>query len=103
MAIFGRDMVFDVPYLANWTKIGEYRQKQTDNNTSRENCARVDLDYPPSDKVLLQKDSILCKAESRYESHHFTNTSVHTNGTTRVQFGTKSECLNIRKVKPYFD
>ena len=42
MAIFGRDMLFDVPYLANWTKIGEYRQTQTDNNTRQENSAHVD-------------------------------------------------------------
>jgi hypothetical protein len=35
-AIFG-DMLFDVPFLAGWTKIGEYRQKQMDNNTDREN------------------------------------------------------------------
>ena len=28
--IFGRDMLFDVPFLADWTKIGEYRQLQTD-------------------------------------------------------------------------
>jgi hypothetical protein len=36
-AIFGRDMLFDVPFLADWTKIGEYRQLQTDKNTAREN------------------------------------------------------------------
>ena len=24
-AIFGRDMLFDVPFLADWKKIGEYR------------------------------------------------------------------------------
>ena len=29
-AIFGRDVLFDVPFLADWTKIGEYRQLQTD-------------------------------------------------------------------------
>eukprot|EP00804_Cyclotella_cryptica_P003808 CCRYP_008947-RA/>CCRYP_008947-RA protein AED:0.58 eAED:0.58 QI:0/0/0/0.66/0/0/3/0/191 len=29
-AIFGRDMLFDVPYIADWSKIGEYRQTQTD-------------------------------------------------------------------------
>eukprot|EP00804_Cyclotella_cryptica_P022986 CCRYP_014983-RA/>CCRYP_014983-RA protein AED:0.46 eAED:0.46 QI:0/0/0/1/0/0/3/0/200 len=34
-AIFGRDMLFDVPYIADWSKIGEYRQKQTDKNTRR--------------------------------------------------------------------
>eukprot|EP00804_Cyclotella_cryptica_P012263 CCRYP_013852-RA/>CCRYP_013852-RA protein AED:0.46 eAED:0.46 QI:0/0/0/1/0/0/2/0/146 len=32
-AIFGRDMLFDVPYIADWSKIGEYRQRQTDHNT----------------------------------------------------------------------
>ena len=25
MTIFGRNMLFDVPYLAGWIKIGEYR------------------------------------------------------------------------------
>jgi hypothetical protein len=25
-AIFGRDMLFDIPFIADWQKIGEYRQ-----------------------------------------------------------------------------
>ena len=25
MAIFGRDMLLEVPFLADWSKIGEYR------------------------------------------------------------------------------
>ena len=102
-AIFGRDMLFDVPFIADWSKIGEYRQKQTDNNTRRENDTRLDWDYQPGDKVLLHKDGILRKAESRYESDPWTITSVHTNGTIRVQRGTKSERLNIRRVTPFFD
>eukprot|EP00804_Cyclotella_cryptica_P007652 CCRYP_015239-RA/>CCRYP_015239-RA protein AED:0.32 eAED:0.32 QI:196/-1/1/1/-1/0/1/72/119 len=102
-AIFGRDMLFDIPYIADWSKIGEYRQRQTDKNTSRENASRIGWDYQPSDKVLLRKDGILRKTESRYESDPWTITSVHTNGTIRVQRGTKSERLNIRRVTPYFD
>jgi hypothetical protein len=101
-AIFGRDMLFDVPYIADWSKIGEYRQKQTDKNTNRENSTRVEWDYQPGDKVLLRKDGILRKTESRYETDPWTITSVHTNGTIRVQRGTKSERLNIRRVTPYF-
>ena len=27
-AIFGRDMLFDVPFLADWKKIGDYRQRR---------------------------------------------------------------------------
>ena len=36
-AIFGRDVLFDIPYIADWTKIEDYRQCQTDLNTQREN------------------------------------------------------------------
>jgi hypothetical protein len=27
-AIFGRDMLFDIPFLADWSKIGKYRQER---------------------------------------------------------------------------
>ena len=36
-AIFGQDMFFDIPYIAYWKKIGDYRQHQTDLNNKREN------------------------------------------------------------------
>ena len=102
-AIFGRDMLFDIPFLADWNKIGDYRQRQTDLNTDRENRTRKDWDYKVGDKVLLRKDGILRKSESRYERDPWTITSVHTNGTIRVQRGSKSERLNIRRVTPYFE
>ena len=28
-AIFGRDMLFGIPFLADWSKIGEYRKTKT--------------------------------------------------------------------------
>ena len=31
-AIFGRDMLFDIPFIANWNKIADYRQHKTDHN-----------------------------------------------------------------------
>jgi hypothetical protein len=43
-AIFGRDMFFDVPFLAEWSRKGQYRQKQADSNTDRESSAHVDWD-----------------------------------------------------------
>jgi hypothetical protein len=42
-AIIGRDMLFDVPFLADWTKIGEYTQNQMDKNTVRENSVNERL------------------------------------------------------------
>ena len=85
-AIFGRDMLFDIPFL------------QTDLNTKHENKAQIDHDYKVGDKVFVRKDGILHKTESRYHSDPWTITMVHTNGTIRVQRGSKSERLNIRRV-----
>ena len=61
-AIFGQDMLFDIPFLAVWNKIGEHRQHQTDLNTECENHSCRDWDYKVGDNVLLRKDGILRKS-----------------------------------------
>ena len=100
-AIFGRDMIFNVPFVADWTKIGEFRQAKTNQNTARENAQRADHDYAVGEQVLVRKDGILRKAETKWTGpYHIT--TVHTNGTIRIQQGALSERLNIRRVKPYF-
>ena len=64
-AIFGRDMLFDIPFIADWQKIGEYRQRLTDLNNAHENEGRIDYDYKVGQKVLSRKEGILRNAESR--------------------------------------
>ncbi len=44
-AIFGRDMLFDIPFIADWQKIGEHRQRLTDLNNACESKGRIDYDY----------------------------------------------------------
>ncbi len=94
---------FDVPFIANWNKIGDYRQRQTDICTERENKGRVDYDYKIGNRVLVIQDGILCKAQSPHSKEPWTITTVHTNGTIRIQCRTKTEQINIRKVTPYTD
>jgi hypothetical protein len=95
-------MLLDVPFLADWNKVGDYRQRQTDRNTAHENKTRVEWDYAVGDKVLLHIEGILCKSECKYEKEPWTVSQVHTNGTIRIQCGTKSERLkNIRQVTPF--
>ena len=65
-AIFGRDMLFDIPFIADWQKIGEHRQQLTDLNNARENKGRIDFDYKVGQKVLVRKEGILRNAESRW-------------------------------------
>ena len=36
-AIFNRDMLFDLPYIADWSEIGKRRQQQVDRNNTIEN------------------------------------------------------------------
>ncbi len=90
-AIFGRDMLFDIPFIANWNKIGDYRQRQTDLSTERKNKRRVNYDYKVGDRVLVIQDGILRKAQSPHGKEPWTITTVHTNGTIRIQRGTKTE------------
>ncbi len=92
-AIFGRDMLFDIPFVADWHKIGEQRQSLTDHGNQQENAKQIDYDYKVGDKVLVINKGILRKAESAYGKEPWTITTVHTNGTIRVQRGTKRNDL----------
>ncbi len=98
-AIFGRDMLFDILFIANRQKIGEHRQQLTDLNNVCENKGRIDYDYKVGQKVLLRKEGILHNAEYRWHKKPWLITSVHTNGTIMVQCGNKIDRMNIRRVK----
>jgi hypothetical protein len=65
------------------------------------NKGRIDYDYKVGQKVLLQKEGNLCKAETRWHIKPWLITSVHTNGTITVQRGNKLEWRNIWRVKPF--
>jgi hypothetical protein len=43
-AIFGQDMLFDIPFIADWQKIGEHRQRLTDLNNTGESKGSIDFD-----------------------------------------------------------
>ena len=78
-------------FLADWYKIEEHRQSLADCSNMHEIKGCIDYDYKIGDQVLIAKDSILCKSESKFGKEPWTITMVHTNGTIRVQSGTKLE------------
>ena len=43
-AIFGRDILFDIPYIADWNGIGCHRQEQVNNDNTRINLTRLPFD-----------------------------------------------------------
>jgi hypothetical protein len=94
-------MLFDIPFIADWQKIGEHRQRLTDLNNACENEGRIEYDYKVGQKVMLRKEGILCNTESRWHKKPWLITSVHMNGAITVQCGNKIDRLNIRRVKPF--
>ncbi len=103
-AIFRSDMLFNIPFVANWHKIGEQRQSLTNHGNQRKNATkRNDYNYKVGDKVLLINEGILRKAESAQGKEPWTTAAVHTNGTIRIQPGTRTERLSIRRVQPFTD
>jgi hypothetical protein len=93
--IFGQDMLFDIPFIADWKIIGEHRQRLTDLNTAHENKDRIDYDYKVGQKILVRNNGILRKALSTWQKDLWTITTVHTNGTIMIQRRNKLERLNI--------
>jgi hypothetical protein len=102
-AIFGRDMIFDIPFVADWHKIGEQRQSLTNCGNQRENTKLIDYNYKVRDKVLLINEGVLHKAESAYGKEPWTITTAHMNGTIWIQRRTKTEQISIRRVQPFTD
>ncbi len=54
-AIFGQDMLFDIPFLVDWNKIGELGQHQTGLNTKNKNSSCRDWDLKISDQYFFGK------------------------------------------------
>jgi hypothetical protein len=60
-------MLFDIPFIADWKKIGEHRQKLTDLNTPHKNKGRIDYDCKVGQKILVRNEGILRKAQSIWQ------------------------------------
>ncbi len=73
-AIFGRDMLFDIRFIADWKIIGEHRQRLTDLNNARENEGRIDYDYKVGQKILVWNEdtpqSTVHMAERPMDNHN---------------------------------
>ncbi len=89
-------MLFDILFVADWKQIGDYRQHDCSNKCENNKC--VDYYNKVGDKILIQKDGILHKAESIWKKEPWTIMTVHMNRTIRIQCGTKLERINIWRV-----
>jgi hypothetical protein len=56
--VFGRDMIHDIRFQANWDRIKNNKQKIIANSNKRENLNRIKHNYNVGDRILLRKPGI---------------------------------------------
>jgi hypothetical protein len=96
---FGRDMIINAIYLANWKDLTCRRQKQIYKNNANENKSRISHEYSSSDFVYIRKSNVEQKLNPLQGP--FMVNKVHTNGTITIQRSpTITERINIRRLHP---
>jgi hypothetical protein len=69
-AIFGQDMLFDIPFVADWHKIGEHTQSLTNHGNQCKNAWCIDYDYKGRDRILVIKKVFSAKQSPATAKSH---------------------------------
>ena len=98
--VYGRDMLFNIPYQPNWKDIALNKQKIINKSNAAENEKRLEHDYAIDDEILIIRDGHFRKLEGPFLGP-YSIVQVYTNETVRIQRGTVTERINIRRLTPY--
>ena len=98
--VFGRDMVLDIPVIADWLTIQQHRQQLIDQRLIAANRKKFSYDYQVGDEVLkliYSPDKLSARAEGPYSIE-----TVHSNGTVTIHINANTiERINLRRIRPY--
>ena len=98
--IFGRDMLFDLSFKANWKNIKERKQTRIVESNKRENAKRIHHTYRVGDLVSKDRNQLQPKLH-RPRDGPYTIEKVYTNGTLKIRRGITSEKISIRRMNPF--
>jgi hypothetical protein len=84
--VFGRDMIHNIAFRANWDQIQKRKQKQDIINRSnqKQNKSRIPYEYKIGDQMLLETPGIHQKLLTP-RTGPYPVTNVYKNGTIRIQ------------------
>ena len=82
--VFGRDVIVNATYMANWQAIKEWKQKSTLYDNVREKNSRLSHDYQPGQFVYVKNKDIKRKLNLDKEGQ-FEIVSIHANGTITIR------------------
>ena len=97
---FSRDMLLNIPLIADFETLRQQRQALIDRNLIAANRKRISFDYQPGQQVLkaIYKPN---KMQPSFEGP-YPILRGHTNGTITIQrTNGVEERINIRRVRPY--
>jgi hypothetical protein len=97
---FNRDMILNIPFIADLNLIRENRQRLIDERLIASNQKRFSFDYQPNQEVLklvYEPGKLAPRAVGPYRIN-----AVHTNGTVSIQLTPLVvERISIRRIKPF--
>ena len=96
---FGRDMILNMQYLADWTVIKALKQQLICKNNIIENSKRITHQSKVGDMVMLE-NHCTNKYEQPYKGPYLVM-QVNTNGTVHLKIGAVMDTMNIRHIHPY--
>ena len=99
--VFGRDMINDTSFTADWVSIYNQRQKRVNEDNIKENKSRVAHEYKVGDMVLVTTSKLQGKLKDPFFGP-FRVYAVNDNGTITVEKKGYREKINIRRTKPFF-
>ena len=98
--VFQRDMILDIPIIADLVDIQERRQIRIDENLRRQNQRRREYHYTIGQEVLIKAINP-SKMQPRAHGPYLI-TATNTNGTVDVQLSPHvTQRINIRRIIPY--
>ena len=97
---FNRDMILDIPMVADWNLIRQRRQQLVDKRLLAANRKRFSYDYHIGDEVLkliYDPTKLGTRAEGPFRIE-----AVHANGTVTIRLDQYTiERISLRRIKPY--
>jgi hypothetical protein len=97
---FHRDMLLDIPLIADLHLLQQKRQALVDERVFQANRVRISHDYQPQDEVLIlayKPDKLAPRATGPFVIER-----VHANGTVTIRRSPHvTERINIRRLRPY--
>ena len=98
--IYGRDMLFDLSFKANWKDIADCKRTRIEDSNKRENTKRICHNYQAGDLVSKDRNQLQPKLH-RPRDGPFTIEKVCKNGVVKIHSGVTSEKVSIWQIHPY--